>query len=145
MLCASLLVEKYPSACLLYLIIIFSFISPIMHLHDIKTFIGYYFIFTVKPEFSLTFYILYCIKMSYSVIQVMVNVQSLVHSGAWWWGKAHCCCHILREVLVVVLVTSSAFSLAKFGISTLCLKETDFVGLHWWWWQDYRSQRPRFC
>lgn len=60
MLCASLLVEKYPSACLLYLIIIFSFISLIMHLHDIKTFfsseLGYYFIFTVKPEFSLTIF-----------------------------------------------------------------------------------------
>lgn len=29
----------------------------------------------------------------------MVNVQSLVHSGAWRWGKrtqSHCCCHLLR-------------------------------------------------
>lgn len=46
-------------------------------------------------------------------------MQSLVHNGAG------CCCHILREVLVVVLVTSSAFSLAKFGISPFRLKETD--------------------
>lgn len=49
------------------------------------------------------------------------------------------------EVLVVVLVISSAFSLAKFGISPLCLRETDFVGSHWWRWQDYQIQRPWFC
>lgn len=44
------------------------------------------------------------------------------------------------EVLVVVLVTSFAFSLAKLGISLLWLRETDFVGSHWWWWQDYKTR-----
>lgn len=55
----------------------------------------------------------------------MVNVQSLVHGGAWCWGKTTdslLCYHLRTEVLVVVLVTSPAFSLAKFGISLLCLK-----------------------
>lgn len=57
--------------------------------------------------------------------------------------QGQCCCHLLREVLVVVLVTSSAFSPAKFCVFPYCLKEAGFVGLHWWWWQDYTNQRPR--
>lgn len=57
--------------------------------------------------------------------------------------QGQCCCHLLREVLVVVLVTSSAFSPAKFCVFPYCLKEAGFVGLHWWRWQDYTNQRPR--
>lgn len=75
----------------------------------------------------------------------MVNVHSLIHSDAWWWGKRTRVTVVATcgEVLVVVLVTYSAFSLAKFGISPLCLRETDFVWLHWWWRKCYyQSQRP---